>query len=199
MDNIYFTDEDLRRCAVFSEEQDSGHYGNRNQFNAKTKQRQIFIGKLGEVVAWRALRSSEPDFEIYPPRKKNWKPDLQGNGFEFHVKSQEAEDAKKYGLSWTFQLSDAKGKGGKDLEIFKDHDGKSMIVFVGINYAEGYGKILAVIAGRKLFDLKLFRDPKLPHLIGIKKVIYFDDLKKANLVGATDHLSPIKNGKSAHK
>lgn len=186
-----FSEEDIARCKQFAASS-TNNYGTRNQRNTAVITRQIYQGKLGEITAWNCLfpiciHISEPDFQIYSARQKSWKPDLSGCNSDYHVKTMGSEQAALYGLSWTFQFSNQRGKGGKDTEIFSDGTGaKAFIAFVEVDTKKSQGLLHAVIHAKRLFDDNLLRDPKLEHLKGIKKVVYAADLEAAGLLGHRD-------------
>lgn len=203
MTKFEFSNADIETCLRFANASDREYYGRRNQHNNDVKRRQIYIGKLGELAASRYLRDvcpdSVPDFAIYEAKKKSWNSDLGCNSYHFHVKSMGVEQAKLYGLSWTFQFSNARGRGGKDAEIFAaEQSDRTFVVLVQVDLGKHEAEVITTIQARKLSEHNLFRDPKLDHLKGIKKVVYFEDLLKKNLVGLTDHL-PINPSEITHK
>lgn len=188
-----FEKDEIEKCKLFARSSNNDNYAARNQRNAAVKARQIYQGKLGEVAAHRFLAPScpsitEPDFNIYPPSKKTWKPDLACGKDQFHIKTMGSEQVSLYGLSWTFQFSNAVGKGGKDTEIFNpDPATQSFVVFVEIDLKTLSAYIHTIIHAKRLFDEDLFRDPKLDYLKGIKKCVYHADLAEHGLLAKKDY------------
>lgn len=152
-------------------------YRRRNQTDPKVIERQIFVGKLGEVAAveWlkrRGYEPTEPDFEIYPANRKSYAADLRVVSQPIHVKSQEKSAADRFGLSWTFQYG---GSTGSDREIFcAEPKGSVIFTMVDGHAVHIYGAPLA----KTLRDRDLFRDPALPRLRGIKTVVYYKDFEQ---------------------
>lgn len=190
---IKLTEEDIAKCKAFAASSKNDNYSQRNQHNAAVKTRQIFVGKLGEVSACRFIAQTcpeltQPDFNIYPANKKNWKPDLVCRDNRFHVKTMGSDQAALYGLSWTFQFSNASGKGGKDTEIFGSTTyTQAFVALVEVDLKDYSAMIYSVLQAKRLFDENLFRDPKLDYLKGIKKCVYHVDLEQVGLVGKFDH------------
>ena len=184
---LTFTKEELDKCVKFA--YDSGYnydyYSKqRNQNNQDKKKEQNLIGKLGEVIVYRSLKSTfpditEPDFDIYPPNKKSWKRDIfiKSTNTPVHVKSQGEESAKNYGVSWVFQWQNQNGKGGKDKEIFTKN-GSGLVCLVVIDLKQKRGQLFYCIKQNILVDNNLFDEPKLEKHRGYKKIVYSKRLAK---------------------
>ena len=72
------------------------------------------------------------------------------------------DSAKKYGLSWVFQSKDP---------MFKKADDNDICIFCLV-----YDNNIEIILERP-FKKLIFKDPKIPFLKGIKKVVYLEDNK----------------------
>ncbi len=169
-----FVGKKLRdRAAKFSSKvQSTTCYADSNQGNFEKIKNDHYISKIGEEAVCHVMRKFAdkknilgPDYKIYIGNKKSWDSDLKINGIELAVKTQEITQAKKYGLSWTFQCSDYR----KD-PILKDPN--KWICFVEFDQKNGTCRVFPPF---RVKDLK-FRDPKLKHLIGKKQVVYAEDL-----------------------
>lgn len=150
---------------------------NRNQEDLEIIKYQIIIGKLGELGAKKWLedlgeKCSEVDFEI--TENKTYAPDLMINEeIHCHVKSQDLNSARTFGLSWTFQFS-GNGIGHTDSRIFEDYNENDVVIFCLVNGSLVY--IKAKIPVKKIHELDLFKEPRKESLAGIKKVVYFEDI-----------------------
>ena len=89
------------------------------------------------------------------------------NEIDVAVKTQKKSAASKYGLSWTFQNSEIR----KD-PILKNPEAWVCFVEVDDSDEKFYCKVFPPCKIRKL----QFREPKLSHLKGKKKVVYAEDL-----------------------
>ena len=107
--NIQLTKKDLARCTEFAEAcvgTNKDEYARRGQSKRATIVKQIITGKLGELAVAKHLGLDDPDFEIYSKSKKSYAKDLEGDGYHYHVKTQDVVSAEKYGTSWIFQVRD---------------------------------------------------------------------------------------------
>jgi len=153
---------------------DTVNYRDSNQSRKSKIQDDHFISKLGEeavkaVFEKRGNKVIGPDYKIYDGRKKDWKSDLLVNGIEVAVKTQKKSAANKYGLSWTFQNSEIR----KD-PILKNPE--SWVCFVECDDSDEKFSC-TVFPPLKIKRLR-FKEPKLPHLKGKKKVVYAEDLAR---------------------
>jgi len=149
-------------------------YDDSNQTIKSKIQDDHFISKLGEEAAKivferRGNKVVGPDYEIYEGKDKSWKADLIVNGIEVAVKTQKKSAAKKYGLSWTFQNAEFR----KD-PILKNPE--SWVCFV--EYDDSDEKFSCKVFPPIRIKNLQFKEPKLSHLKGKKKVVYVEDLMK---------------------
>ena len=74
----------------------SSHYSKRGQNNEQKRQKDAFVGKLGEYAVYNSLKGKipnivEPDVQVYAAKQKSWDFDLKGDGVNLHVKTQDIE------------------------------------------------------------------------------------------------------------
>ncbi|MBU1100417.1 MAG: hypothetical protein KKA84_08440 [Bacteroidetes bacterium] len=147
------------------------NYADSNQFQKSKIQQDHFISKLGEeavaaVYARLHCIVKGPDYTIYLGDYKSWEDDLYISNVPVAVKTQTTTNAEKYGLSWTFQSS------GKRRDPILD-DPSAWVCLVKCNDKNNFE--CTVYPMERIGDLT-FREPKLDHLKGRKKVVYFEDL-----------------------
>ena len=147
----------------------------RNQCNEARIRIQTADGKMGEILACNHLRSlghncTEPDFEIYDKAHKSFDADFYVNGHPVHCKTQNAESAHRYGMSWMFQRS-GRGYGHTDPAIKSPKD---KAIFVLVDHKKKTGTVYGPYSMADI--ITQFKEPKLTYLKGIKAVIYADDL-----------------------
>lgn len=133
-----------------------------------------FISKLGEeavkaVFKSRGAQVEGPDYSIYEGKKKSWNADLFINEIEVAVKAQKKTAADRFGLSWTFQDSEIR----KD-PILKNPD--AWVCFV--EAVDSDGAWFCIVFPPVQIKHLQFREPRLKHLKGKKKVVYAEDLMK---------------------
>jgi len=167
-------------CTDFAQKQlvtSRSKYRQRNQSNQARITQQIADGKMGEIFAARHLRTqgytcTEPDFEIYTARNKSFDADLVIDSQQaVHVKTQNAESARRWGSSWVFQ---AGGVGYGNTDPLLDSTTKDWVVFVKLD-AQTHSAM--VIGPLEMAQVKQhLKDPVLDRLKGIKKCIYESDL-----------------------
>ena len=146
------------------------NYSDSNQTVIKKIQFDHFVSKLGEEAAVIVLSQyavmQGPDYNIYSAAQKSWREDLLVNNTGVAVKTQTRSAASRYGLSWTFQCGS------------KRHDPilntpEAWVVFVECNdFADYHCRVYPPFQIREL----VFKDPTLPHLKGLKKVVYANTL-----------------------
>lgn len=152
----------------------------RNQSDPEIIRHQNLVGKLGEFAVRRMLTNngtacSPVNLEV--TTHKSWDADLMIAGrVRVHVKSQELEQAQRFGLSWTFGIGDKNGNkhGHQDKEIFKDFTAADMVVFCLV--CDEWIGVCAQLPVHKLHALNLFHDPLKKSLVGIKNVVYYSDI-----------------------
>lgn len=160
----------------------------RNAYNFEKMKYDNFLGKKGEVFARRYLieehnypRDIRVDLRVYDERKKNWDADLnygRVEGYEdIHIKSCSKSTYDYVGdYSWTFQYNNSIGEGGRD-DLFLDKKGEDIIGFVYMDDCEdNYCFILGFYRWKDI--VLLLKDPMKKTLKGIKKCLYYKDLKK---------------------
>ena len=171
-------DEMYQKCQKFAKleyETTKEHRRRRNQSNAARIRIQVADGKMGEMLAYRYFQRwgydvTEPDFEIYQKAHKSFDADFHVNEHPMHCKSQSAESAARYGLSWMFQKGGS-GYGHTDpcLETPTDK-----AVFVKVDHRKRTGDVFGPFSMGDL--IPKFRDPKLVRLKGTKTCIYGEAL-----------------------
>ena len=153
------------------------YYKTRNQFDTGKIKNDIYDGKLAEYGVYEIYKNrkdcivNEPDVEVYSSNKKSFDADLlyklngDNDEYHLHVKAQHILQSQRFGKSWSFQKEDSLVSKPKDNEL---------ITFCSVlnnNTVEVYKAF-------KAKDLvEVYKDPVLDRLKGIKKVIYFKDLK----------------------
>lgn len=160
------------------------HYAGRNQTDPEKIKYDCMVGKIEEWGVYDYLTAqgcvcSELDMNVYSSDKKSWTKDMVCDGVFITVKSQSFEQSSRFGTSWTFQYN-RNGMGHRD-KIFDNHE-KDYIFAASLVRMNADGSavvsIKAVIWVSDLFKYNLFGEPKSPNLIGIKKVVYYDDIIK---------------------
>lgn len=169
---IEFSDKDIEKCHKFATSIDTRFYASRAQFNNEKRIKDQIVGKLSELVAYRFLdskgiKTSEPDFKIYEKKDKSWDFDMKSKEYNFHVKGQNIEQGRRYGVSWIFQDGDK--------HIFKEYSDKDYVCFVSIDLEKKIGEIRGVVSIPELHKRKLFKMPKLEYL-KTKRAVYMADL-----------------------
>lgn len=189
MNRVKLTNEEIIKCKKFAEEVFSTNqkqYAKRNQKNQNIIKHQILIGKLGEIATWKIFKKNPkikkldyPDFSILPYYKKSFDADLLVNDTKkIHVKSQDAESARRYGVSWTFQWN-GEGTGHTDPILRHTQGNKDeYVAFVGVDLATSTGIGYDVVSVDFLHAHGLFGKPKLRSMQNSKKVVYYEELLK---------------------
>jgi hypothetical protein len=147
-------------------------YRDSNQSVKAKIQDDHFISKLGEeavkvVFKSRGASVVGPDYMIYKGKNKSWNADLVVNDLDVAVKTQKKSAADKYGLSWTFQHSEVRMD-----PILKNPE--AWVCFVEVNDADA--KYRCIVFPPVKIKMLPFREPRLKHLKGKKKVVYAGDL-----------------------
>ncbi len=145
------------------------NYRDSHQWNSKKIEHDHLVSKLGEeavrLVFEKFTKCVEgPDYTVYQSTKKSWEADLFIEGRPLAVKTQSAEAAKKYGLSWTFQA----GSKRRDPILEMSEAWLCFVELTSFSTARVYPPY-------QTRDLK-FREPKLEKLRGSKLVVYAEDL-----------------------
>jgi hypothetical protein len=145
------------------------NYKDSRQSNIAKIEQDHFSSKLGEEAVKLAFEKfvktvKGPDYTIYKSKQKSWEADLFVEGVPLAVKTQSAEAAKRYGLSWTFQA----GTVRRDPILEKPEAWVCFVELVAVSSAKVYPPY-------QIKDLK-FREPKLEKLKGSKLVVYAEEL-----------------------
>ncbi len=192
-----FSAEELKICSTFAENVDTSFYAKRNQFNNEKRKKDSLIGKLGEFAVWNFLKKyytgipvdiSPPDVKIYSAKEKSWDFDLKTPDMNVHVKSQDIEQGKRYGISWLFQFGDG-SKRSYDKEIFDRLSNKQYVAFVTVDLTNNKAILRAFTNLDDLHESKMWKSPKLDKLkVANKIAVYLEDLKilppkKLNILG----------------
>lgn len=165
---IHLHKKDLTRCTDFAEAcvgTNKDEYARRGQSKRATIVKQIITGKLGELAVARHLGLDEPDFEIYSKGKKSYAKDLEGDGFHYHVKTQDVAQSLKYGTSWVFQTRDKLVTKPQDID---------KIVCCTVDLASLEVNIYAIVGAEDAVGL--YKPTKLG--FPSKTALYAEDLKE---------------------
>jgi len=175
----------LNREIVSFAEQMSGagqsidHYVLNRNANRDKAFNDICVGKKGEFFAAKYAHQigypqSYPDMSIRVGGSKGWDCDLLYAPIkpDIHVKVCTDTTVKYVGdLSWTFQYSDRTG-WGKD-SMFNNLEDEAVLVYLP-NFESSHCWLLKMSVSEVVSKL---RDPKKSSLIGMKKCLYYRDLK----------------------
>lgn len=148
----------------------------------------IKLGKLGEFYAEAGLRQlgfpkCDIDTEIRQSGQKGWVCDLPFNALDpnlpnCHVKTCDTWTKNFAGdLSWTFQLKNVNGGGGRD-SLFGKPTSDDLIAFMYLDTVEGSkAKLMFTAPWRAIISQNLLQDPVVPRLKGLKKCVYFKQVE----------------------
>lgn len=197
MPTVELTTIEIAKCidfAIRSHHTSKDEYARRNQTNAKTIIDQIATGKRAELAVYKFLTEhripcSYPDFHIYEAESKSFDPDLKAFNTKIAVKAMSHTQAERFGTSWIFQRSNKSG-GGKDIEVFGKAEG---FVVLALDWKK---RITLLGAPAVKIVLPKMRDPKKASLRGIKKALYYKDIKdlpKHELWEMLIYLSSFRN------
>lgn len=155
----------------------SGHYELRNQNNPDKVKADHSMGKMAELGVFKSLRErniliSKPDFKVYGKAKKSFAPDLSLKDLGVHVKSYNRHSS--FPPSWIFQFG-GQGSGHTD-PIIKNPKENEYVAFCVVDNQSV--EIVGILSTLFLKSKNLYRDPKAPYLVGIKKAIYLEDINK---------------------
>jgi len=175
--------DDFLKCETFTTNvvnTNLEQYAKRGQKDPKAIYKQIMEGKLAEIAVEKLMKSlgiktSEVDFGIYDKKHKSWAPDLVTDFGSVHVKSMCTKQAKKYTLSWTFQAGRS-WDTDKLISQAKEDDYIALVEVNDTDYTQPI-KIVGLINFNHILANDLLKHPKLPQLLGIKKVLYYTDIQ----------------------
>ena len=142
----------------------------------------IFLGKKAEFIALRALKNLsklfsavEVDMEIRYRKAKGWKPDFSVGGINYHVKACSFSTKDYCGdYSWTFQIANTDIPAGRDELLNSDGNDYVVLVYMKEEISPE-GIVKAILQWKEAKPL--LRDPLKTSLIGLKKCLYYKDLK----------------------
>ena len=189
---IIMTSVEALLCDAFAEEcvkTNVNHYAKRRQTNIDKITEQIAQGKLAEVAVAKLLDTTPPDFTIYKPREKKFDADMVLGDRKIHVKS--CARNSKYPISWVFQFGNG-GKGHTD-PLLKTEDDNDLIALVIVNGAEV--ELFGLVRATEMTEKDLYKDPILKWLVGVKKVLYADDVKKYLLKEFSKNIEKTKSSR----
>jgi len=183
---LTISEELLNKCTQFAKDSvntSADKYARRNQSNISKIIEDIRNGKIAEEVVWSTLSKiypnlSQPDFNIYDKKNKNWNPDLRDQSIplKLAVKSQEIKSEIAYGRSWVFQYGN--GKFDCDTGVFGTIDDTHYVSFVSLNIPKRTAEIHAIVRIKWLHENKLFKPMKMKNLQNNKLAVYYEDLIK---------------------
>lgn len=170
---IEIPQNDIDKINIFVEKSINTHtnyYKKRNQNDIDKIKQDIYNGKLAEFGVYYFYKDriniTYPDINIYQSSNKSFDSDFIINEkINLHVKSQHKNLSKRFGMSWSFQKEDS---------LTKNPEENDWVIFTLI---ADYNKveIIKKMKGKELVDK--YKEPQLDKLKGIKKVIYYDDIK----------------------
>jgi hypothetical protein len=162
------------------------YYASRRAAVPAKLQHDITNGKYGEFIAAEFFPNFgvpylAPDLVVKKSDEKNWDADLPyskvGNFLDCHVKTIDQESKEKYNFSWTFQKKNTYGTGGED-RLLSHPECKDLVAFVLVPTLWGESEAQVVASAPWNLVFPLLRDPLLPKYIGIKKCLYYKDLRE---------------------
>lgn len=170
---IEIKDEDIKKINDFVNSSINTHtsyYKKRNQEDIEKIKSDIYNGKLAEYAVYYfykdKIKITLPDIDVYQGYKKSFDSDfIINDNIHLHVKSQHINLSKRFGLSWSFQKEDM---------LTKLPNEKDWVIFTLI---EDLNKVKIVKKIKGVDLISKYKDPLLERLKGIKKVIYYDDIK----------------------
>lgn len=173
--------------AMKRKKQSVDYYVENRNVEASKAAEDIFLGKKAEYIALAALvkyfnyPTLDIDLEIREGSSKGWDKDLQFNRIDsnfpnVHVKACSSHTYRicDNDYSWTFQKSNNNGKFGSD-DVLNEMSNDLVAMVYLDNPKSNKGIVKAIIQQKSIFQyLKL---PKKVSLWGLKRCIYYDDLK----------------------
>lgn len=166
----------IRLCDNFGDQcqKTTEYYHNRWQSNSNKISQDHANGKIGEGVAFAFLKQyfpniSRPDMKIYRSSGKSWQSDLTDpvNNIHFAVKTQEINQAVRFGMSWVFQKTDK--------EVYGNSCDRLYVCLVTIDRECSYAIVDAVVKCNWLHSHKMFKPLKISCLNSNKQAIYYED------------------------
>lgn len=167
-------------------------YSDTGQTDPVRLEHQYLVGALVELAAHRLLpRCPKPNFQYLEKNRKNFDADFEYLGERLGAKGQWEDDARKYGMSWTYQ---AGGASGRRDHILDDPYGVQ-VYGIASNMTPGLVVLKAVVWSHEVIP-SLLDDPALEKHRGNKKMIYYAALEQAirskHVTDLTDKILSIK-------
>ncbi len=167
MINVTVSEEYKRRARDFANKRDVSVPLKRARITEEKARNDVYQGCLAEFAVYEILKDrgcTEPDINIYENSSKRYTPDLKlADGTRVHVKCQNEEQGRKYGISWIFE--------NKDSGVHKVRKGIAALCVLNNDETVGIHKIVPI---QYLHDNNLFKDTKLK--FKGKKAVYAKDL-----------------------
>lgn len=163
----------LKLCEEFADARMEGSqrlYRKRGEQQLKKIRKDIVTGAMAEFAVQEYVQRggnfcSDPDLTVLDAAAKSYEADLKTPEFNLHVKSQDAESAERWGLSWLFQKRDPITKFPKlnDVVIFCRVNGNCVTV-------------MSTLFAQTLLTELLLTDLRLSSYGKTKKAVYYDEL-----------------------
>lgn len=172
---VELTSQDITRAFKFADARLFGSeslYAGRGGGTSSKLKIDIAYGLLGEIAVSRFLNgigisTSKPDVSIYSNSSKTYDADLYCGDLRLHCKTQSVESKSKYGISYLFQKNDP---------LVHSPTSKDFIAMSVVDVRAGLAFIYSFYPARKIKEIGMFEEPRVPMLRRTKKAIYFDNL-----------------------
>lgn len=172
-----FSTADFIRCQKFAQDQletSSKTYAYRGEKNLDKMEQDIIIGKLGELMVAKYVRScgrscNRVDFKIYTGRNKSFDADLISDECNIHVKSQGVTSIKRYGKSWLLQKND---------KITRDPSKNDFLCFTSVDLENKTVEILGFVRVKDIIKKGCLDEPRVPRYRHTKIALYFESIQE---------------------
>lgn len=164
----------IAACEAFADLriENGDSYSDSYQGDKIKNKKDILVGALGEVALRRFLgpACSLPDFTYYGKEDKSYSSDMMYKGHKIAVKTQWSDAARRFGLSWTFQLATS---SRREDPIVSNPSG-----FIALCLAHEAGQAVTVQALLRATDIipEFLEPPKLAKLKDVKTCLYWSTL-----------------------
>lgn len=172
---VVLSQADMAAAKHFADLRTQDSYPDTGQTQHLNLYRQILVGALVELAAYRHLpHCPPPDLNYYPPKDKSWRLDFTYGEYALSCKGQWVSAAKRYGMSWTYQYNSNVGRRDSGLDapeglqifgIVKDEDPR-------------YVAIKAIVFSKDIIPSHLDL-PQVEHLQKYKRCIYYSRLDES--------------------
>jgi hypothetical protein len=191
-DPKYIISEDLYKktsdFAKASAPTSQNKYAARGQNDVVRIMSQIQAGKIGEQAIHGKFITyltnlSEPDYEIYGAKQKNWNPDLSDTTADPIItigsKAQEYQQSLLFGESWVCEYRE-NAKFDRDTGIFSEEAKKPghFICCTLINVPKRWVELKAIVAISTLHEKRLFEPMVKKNLQSNKLAIYMESIER---------------------